>query len=93
MRHIIAYDIEDDAVRSRVATVLEGYGQRVQLSVFECDLDEKSVRALVDALTSTLGEQDAGNIRLYRTCADCYAASIGLGRIARTTDSQACTII
>ena len=93
MRYVIAYDIEDDAVRSRVAKVLEGYGQRVQQSVFECDLDERSLRSLVDALMSGLGDQEAGNIRLYRTCADCHAASIGLGRIVRTTDSQACTII
>lgn len=36
-RHIIAYDIPHDRRRSRVAKVLETYGDRVQYSVFVVD--------------------------------------------------------
>ncbi|NHZ45785.1 CRISPR-associated endonuclease Cas2 [Nitratidesulfovibrio liaohensis] len=37
--HIIAYDITDDRERLRVSRVLDGYGQRVQASVYQCVLD------------------------------------------------------
>lgn len=33
---VIAYDIPDDKRRARVAKTLEGYGQRMQYSLFEC---------------------------------------------------------
>lgn len=38
MRYVITYDIADDHRREDVATLLSGYGPRVQLSVFECEL-------------------------------------------------------
>jgi CRISPR-associated protein Cas2 len=37
--YIIAYDITDDRERLRVSRVLDGYGQRVQDSVYQCRLD------------------------------------------------------
>ena len=36
---VVAYDIPDDRRRTRVAKVLEDYGDRVQYSVFEMNLD------------------------------------------------------
>lgn len=38
--YVVAYDIPDDKRRKRVADLLEGYGKRVQYSVFECVLSE-----------------------------------------------------
>ena len=37
IRYVVAYDIADDHRREDVATLLSGYGPRVQLSLFECD--------------------------------------------------------
>jgi CRISPR-associated protein Cas2 len=37
-RHLIAYDIADPTRLRRVAKVMEAYGQRLQYSVFLCDL-------------------------------------------------------
>lgn len=37
-RHLIAYDIADDRRLRRVAKVMEAYGERLQYSVFLCDL-------------------------------------------------------
>jgi CRISPR-associated protein Cas2 len=34
-RYIAAYDVADDRSRRRVARVLDGYGQRIQYSVYE----------------------------------------------------------
>lgn len=36
-RLLVAYDIRDDARRDRVAVILQGYGERVQYSVFVVD--------------------------------------------------------
>jgi len=44
---IIAYDIQDDKRRRRLAKVLEGYGQRMQWSVFECRLQQDELHRLV----------------------------------------------
>jgi CRISPR-associated protein Cas2 len=38
--YVIAYDIPDDKRRKKVFDLLEGYGKRVQYSVFECVLTQ-----------------------------------------------------
>ena len=38
MFYLICYDIPDDRRRDRVSHLLEGYGLRIQKSVFECVL-------------------------------------------------------
>jgi CRISPR-associated protein Cas2 len=38
--YIITYDIPCDKRRKHIADLLEGYGQRVQYSVFECVLSK-----------------------------------------------------
>ena len=39
-RYLIAYDICDPKRLRRVIKVMEGYGQRLQYSVFLCDLNK-----------------------------------------------------
>ena len=34
--YVVAYDIPNDKRRKKVSDLLEGYGKRVQYSVFEC---------------------------------------------------------
>jgi CRISPR-associated endonuclease Cas2 len=53
IRYAVTYDIADDACREDVAALLSGYGPRVQLSVFECDLRSRREAA---ALRSKLRE-------------------------------------
>ena len=36
--YVVAYDIPNDKRRKKVSDLLEGYGKRVQYSVFECQL-------------------------------------------------------
>lgn len=83
MSYVVAYDISDDADRDRVAQVLSGYGHRVQYSVFELDIDAKT---LVDVV-SDLEPYVAGvvdSVRIYRRCAACATSSHVLGRGARS---------
>jgi CRISPR-associated protein Cas2 len=40
-RFLVAYDIRDDRRLRSVATCMEGYGTRIQYSVFVCDLSDQ----------------------------------------------------
>lgn len=61
---VVAYDIEDDRRRTRIARILEGYGERVQWSVFECHIEERHLQRLVRTLERVMCPGDA--IRVYR---------------------------
>lgn len=39
-RYLVAYDIRDDRRLRAVAVCMEGYGTRIQYSVFICDLSD-----------------------------------------------------
>lgn len=39
-RYIVAYDISNDKIRTRVSKVLKSYGSRAQFSVFLVDLSD-----------------------------------------------------
>jgi CRISPR-associated protein Cas2 len=43
---VIAYDTPSDRRRRKLAKLLEGYGQRVQWSVFECELRAEQLQGL-----------------------------------------------
>jgi CRISPR-associated protein Cas2 len=40
-RYLVAYDIREDRRLRSVASCVEGYGERIQYSVFVCDLSEQ----------------------------------------------------
>jgi CRISPR-associated protein Cas2 len=62
--YVVAYDIPDDKRRKKVADLLEGYGKRVQYSVFECVLTQ----AKYDELRSKLRKRvklSEDSVRFY----------------------------
>jgi len=65
MLYLIAYDIADDRRREDVATVLSGYGPRVQLSVFECELRSRREAAALRAKLRTLIDAVEDQVRIY----------------------------
>jgi CRISPR-associated protein Cas2 len=62
--HLISYDIEDDRERLQVSKVLEGFGRRVQKSVFECPLTKGKKHQLEKMLENL--ELDTGYVLIYR---------------------------
>jgi CRISPR-associated protein Cas2 len=66
---VVCYDIPDDKRRNRISDILEGYGARVQWSVFECDLKPDNVQKLKARLTKVITEEDT--LRYYYLCAAC----------------------
>ena len=71
---VVCYDIPDDKRRNKMSKTLEGFGSRVQKSVFECDLTPKQLESLKKKLNRVMkAEEDS--VRYYNLCAQC------LGRI------------
>jgi CRISPR-associated protein Cas2 len=40
-RYLVAYDIREDRRLRNIAICMEGYGERIQYSVFVCDLSDR----------------------------------------------------
>lgn len=67
---VVTYDVSTETAAGRrrlrrVAKVCEGMGQRVQKSVFECQVDEMQLERLERALLTEIDEA-ADNLRFYR---------------------------
>ncbi len=88
MYYLVCYDIEEDRHRSRIAHILEGFGQRVQKSVFECHLDGKAFQRLVQLLERTFQPQGNDSIRIYPICADCRRGAVGMGQLPEVISQQ-----
>lgn len=66
-RLLVAYDIADPVRLRRVCTVMEGHGERLQYSVFLCDLSigeradlETAVTAIMNLAEDSIVEIDLG---------------------------------
>ncbi len=53
-RYIVTYDISDDDRRNKVFTVLRGYGDHIQYSVFRADLSDSERISMVAELHSLI---------------------------------------
>jgi CRISPR-associated protein Cas2 len=60
---VIAYDSPSNKRRRKLAKLLEGYGERLQWSVFECRLQSHQLRRLRDGLMSIATGEDS--VRLW----------------------------
>jgi len=61
---VVVYDIPNDKRRTKLSNFLEGYGRRVQFSVFECFLSLDQMRQL-DEKVKKLVEPVEDNVRFY----------------------------
>ncbi|HIK11915.1 MAG TPA: CRISPR-associated endonuclease Cas2 [Oscillatoriaceae cyanobacterium M33_DOE_052] len=71
MNVVISYDVSEDKRRNKIHKVLKSYGQRVQYSVFECQLTDTQYAKLRSRL-SKLIKPEEDNIRFYSLCACCF---------------------
>lgn len=84
--YIVSYDIPSDRLRTKISKALEGYGRRVQYSVFECDLVEKRYRELYEKLIKLTEGLEDGNICFYYVCKTCEGKKRVIG-IPKQSDS------
>ncbi len=62
--YAVVYDITDDLERAKVDRVLQGFGFRVQKSVFECRMDKKNKNELIQRLEAL--NIQTGFIKIYK---------------------------
>lgn len=69
---VVSYDISDDNKRRKIAEILKDYGARVQYSVFECNLDKKQLRKMIEELLSHI-DREQDSLRVYHLCESCIS--------------------
>ncbi len=62
--YVIVYDITCDKRRKKISDLLEGYGQRVQYSVFECVLSQTKYSELQKRLRKQIKSSE-DSVRFY----------------------------
>jgi CRISPR-associated protein Cas2 len=84
---VVSYDIPEDKRRLKVAKELENYGNRVQYSVFECNLQEDKLKEMCETLLSIIKQQE-DSLRVYRLCESCLkkVKIYGTGEISKDED-------
>lgn len=86
MRYVVAYDVGSDAARAKVAARLSAWGDRIQKSVFECDLDGEALAELLPTLEELLN-LDRDVLQVFRQCRDCAEARADLGQAHEIADT------
>ena len=79
MRWIICYDIVDNRRRAHIAKYLEGWGRRIQKSIFECELSQSELRKVLERIDREL-DPDEDRCMAIRQCESCVGAVLSIGR-------------
>ena len=69
---VVAYDIVKTKNRNKVAELLEQYGKRMNLSVFECMFTASQLRRLKVEIHKYL-DPKKDQVVYYILCVDCYS--------------------
>jgi len=84
---VIAYDTPSNSRRRKLAKLLEGYGLRVQWSVFECNLRREQLQQLRQRLERLIVPSD-DSVRLWPVPEWSCALVVHLGRTTAAADWQ-----
>jgi CRISPR-associated protein Cas2 len=77
-RVVIVYDIISNKRRKKVSDLLEGYGVRVNRSVFECQFKTPKIRAKLTKELVKLLDIKVDSLRIYTVCKNCMVTSEGI---------------
>ncbi|MDO5675671.1 MAG: CRISPR-associated endonuclease Cas2 [bacterium] len=75
---VVAYDIVCDRRRSRLVKLLQGYGQRVNYSVFECQIAPRTLPSLMKEIEAIINFHE-DSILYYQLCRSCVRRKTGTG--------------
>ena len=89
---VVTYDIPNDRRRVKVAKTLLDYGDRVQYSVFECNLTGKQLAQLQKEL-KLLIDKEKDSVRIYKLCAECVANIKTMGSAQLPADTPIVYIV
>jgi CRISPR-associated protein Cas2 len=79
---VVSYDIHDDKRRHRIHKVLKNFGERIQFSVFECDLTKEQLLRMQHALKRIIKEEDQDSVYFYHLCDGCQRKIDRIGGIS-----------
>lgn len=87
MFYLVSYDIPDDRRRTRLAKTIKDFGDRVQYSVFECNLDGNLLAAMIARIEKEI-DQKEDSVRIYALCGACERVIriIGTGEVTKDQD-------
>lgn len=88
---VISYDSPNDRRRTKMLKALGGFGQRVQYSVFECEVRPEAVDQLHERLLKLLHEEE-DDIRVYPLCENCRQKVLMLGK-AKAHEAAAYVVV
>jgi len=88
---MISYDVVDDKKRLSLMKFLKDYGDRVQKSVFECNLDPKTYQQ-VKANAEKIINKRKDRVRYYRFCKGC-ADRVEISGWGEVTDEEEFVLI
>ena len=75
---LVVYDIPDDKRRTKLSNFLEGYGRRVQYSVFECFLSSIEMQILHEKVQNRVNPEE-DNVRFYWISKDAASRTLTIG--------------
>ena len=78
IRAVIIYDISDNKRRLLVSNLLEGWGKRVNRSVFECLIDSSVKMKKLKSGIENIVDKKTDSVRVYVPCLNCIEKSEGL---------------
>ena len=83
---LVSYDVHDPKRLRKCAKHMEGYGERVQYSVFRCWMGKSELERLRWELTELLDPED--DVMLIPLCSSCVAGIVGIHGAERPPEWQ-----
>lgn len=72
---VVAYDVSNSRKRTKIAKMLENYGERINLSVVECMLTQERFVKLREKMGKHIDLQ-TDKVVYYTICVDCFTKVI-----------------
>jgi len=80
MKYVVTYDISNDKRRTKLSDLLGSYGERVNYSVFEIELNEAKRETLLHEIKlRKLINKKYDSLRFYHLCENCVPKSFDVG--------------
>lgn len=71
---LICYDTPSTKRRNKIAALLDGYGYRVNYSVFEVSANDTKLKKLETELAKLMNQKE-DSLRIYHICENCLMKS------------------
>jgi len=93
LKHIlVSYDISDPYRLGRIGKAMKDYGQRVLKSVFECYIDDATLKEMKSKMEGLM-EIETDSVRYYFICEKCIKEVAAYGKKDKLEEYEEVVII